>query len=75
MGDFYPGTEEEPSDFNPLRHPLDRKQAKVTDTYDPNNPAEAQLKEQNRIDKERGVPNTDNKRNEVAPDNVQKLKD
>ncbi len=52
-----------------------RTKAKVTDTYDTENPAEGRLKEQRGIDKEGGVDKTDNKRNEIAPENVPKVED
>jgi RHS repeat-associated protein len=43
----------------------DRTRAKVINTYDTNNPIEGRVKEQAAIDAEGGVPNLDNKRNEI----------
>jgi hypothetical protein len=53
----------------------DRTKAKVTDTYDTENPAKGRLKEQRGLDKEGDVDKTDNKRNEIAPKNVPKVED
>jgi RHS repeat-associated protein len=44
----------------------DRTQAEVVDTYNPNNPLEGRVKEQNAMNKEGGINNLDNKRNEIA---------
>jgi RHS repeat-associated protein len=73
----YVGRHNQPNPAQTRRSPdgRDRTKAKVTDTYDPKNPAEGKLKEQKRIDKEGGVPNTDNKRNEVAPEKKKDLQD
>jgi hypothetical protein len=43
----------------------DRTQAEVIDTYDTSKPMEGRVKEQAAIDAEGGVPNLDNKRNEI----------
>lgn len=43
----------------------DRTQAEVIDTYDISKPIEGRIKEQAAIDAEGGVPNLDNKRNEI----------
>jgi len=45
----------------------DRSQAEVVDNYDPKNVNEGRIKEQRQINKEGGVNNLDNKRNEIAP--------
>jgi hypothetical protein len=52
----------------------DRTQAEVIDTYDPKNPVEGRVKEQEAIDNHGGVENLDNKRNEVAPEKMPELK-
>jgi hypothetical protein len=45
----------------------------VIDKYDPKNPGEGAYKEQKAIDKEGGIENLDNKRNEVRPDRMKDL--
>ena len=52
----------------------DRSQAEVIDKYDVKNPKEGQVKEQEAIDINGGVKNLDNKRNEVSPERMKKLK-
>lgn len=48
--------------------------AKVVDTFDAKNKAQGRYKEQQVIDQQGGVKNLDNKRNEVAPQNMEKVK-
>ena len=52
----------------------DRSKAEVIDKYDVKNPTEGQVKEQEAIDNNGGVKNLDNKRNEVTPERMKKLK-
>ena len=51
----------------------DRKDAEVIDTYDPTKKGEGPYKEQKQMDKEGGLENLDNKRNEVTPANMKEL--
>ena len=46
----------------------DRSNAEIIDEYDSKNPGEGAYKEQRAIDREGGIDNLDNKRNEVRPD-------
>ena len=45
----------------------DRSTAEVVDRYDANNVHQGRVKEQQHINREGGVPNLDNKRNEISP--------
>ncbi len=52
----------------------DRTDAEILDTYDPLRNGHGAYKEQKAIDKEGGIQKLDNKRNEVSPKRMQKLK-
>ena len=51
----------------------ERKNEDEIDTYDPKKPGQGSYKEQQYIDKEGGIKNLDNKRNEVSPEKMQQL--
>ncbi len=50
-----------------------RKEEDVIDEYDPNAPGEGAYKEQKAIDREGGIKNLDNKRNERTPEKMKEL--